>query len=183
MSLLARGVLLVVIWVLAWGAFTAVNVIVGALLAALLLLTFPPTDATARFRLRIRPVAVARLVLYLGAQLVISNVLIAREILSRRSRIRTGVIVHAIPSSSDWVLTLVANAIALAPGTMTVEATSNPSVLHVHFLLLHDVDAARRKLDRLTRLVIAVAFPDDASPSDAPPFDLPPASQPPGGDP
>jgi multicomponent Na+:H+ antiporter subunit E len=163
MSLLARGVLLVVIWVLAWGSVTAANVVVGAVLAAVLLLAFPPTDATARFRLRFRPVAASRLVIYLLGQLVTSNVLIAREILSPRSRIRTGVIVHEIPSSSDWVLTLVANAIALTPGAMTVEATSNPSVLHVHFLLLHDEAMARRRLDRLTSLVIAVAVPDDAA--------------------
>jgi multicomponent Na+:H+ antiporter subunit E len=178
MSLLARGVLLVVIWVLAWGSVTAANVLVGAVLAAILLLTFPPTDATARFRLRFRPVAVGRLLIYLLGQLVTSNVLIAREILSPRSRIRTGVLVHEIPSSSDWVLTLVANAIALTPGTMTVEATTNPSVLHVHFLLLHDEDEARRGLDRLTELVIAVAEGNDAEPAAAPP----PVDPAPGGD-
>jgi multicomponent Na+:H+ antiporter subunit E len=160
-SLLARGVLLVVIWVLAWGSIEPATIIVGALLAAVLLLAFPPTDATARFRLRIRPVALGRLLAYLGAQLVTSNVLVAREILIGRSRIATHVIVHEVPTTSDWAITLIANAIALTPGTMTVEATRDPAVLHVHCLLLSDVEGARRNLDRLTRLVLAVAVPDE----------------------
>ena len=96
MSLLARGVLLVVIWVLAWGSAAPATVVVGVVLAALLLVAFPPTDATARFRLRIRPVALLRLLAYLGGQLVTSNLLVAREILSGRSRIDTHVIVHEV---------------------------------------------------------------------------------------
>ncbi len=168
MSLLARGVLLVVIWVLAWGSVAPATVLVGALLATVLLVAFPPTDATARFRLRIRPVALARLLGYLGAQLVTSNVLVTREILSGHSRIDTHVIVHEVPSTSEWAVTLIANAIALTPGTMTVEATRDPAVLHVHCLLLSDVEGARRNLERLTRLVLAVAAPDEATGSREP---------------
>jgi multicomponent Na+:H+ antiporter subunit E len=160
-SLLSRGVLLVVIWVLAWGSVAPATVIVGAVLAAVLLLAFPPTDATARFRLRLRPIALARLLGYLGGQLVTSNILVTREILSGRSRIDTHVIVHEVPSTSDWAITLIANAIALTPGTMTVEATRDPAVLHVHCLLLSDVESAPGNLDRLTRLVLAVAVPDE----------------------
>jgi hypothetical protein len=35
---------------------------------------------------------------------------------------------------------------------MTVEATRSPAVLYVHFLLLDDVDAARRAITRLEEL-------------------------------
>jgi multicomponent Na+:H+ antiporter subunit E len=158
MSLFARMVLLVVVWVLAWGEITVVNVVVGTVLAAALLATFPPRGVGLS-RSRIRPLAIARLVGYLLQQLVVSNVLVAREILSRRSSIHTGVIVHELHGSSEWVLTLVANAIALTPGTMTVDATVDPSTLHVHFLLLDDIDKAHRSIDRLTTLVNAAAGP------------------------
>jgi multisubunit Na+/H+ antiporter MnhE subunit len=53
------------------------------------------------------------------------------------------------------VLTLMAHVIALTPGTMTVEATSDPPVLYVHFLLLDDLAEARRSLARLERLAVA----------------------------
>jgi multicomponent Na+:H+ antiporter subunit E len=162
-SLLARGLLLVLVWVLAWGSVAPATVFVGAVLAAVLLVAFPPTDATARFRLRIRPAALGRLLAYLLGQLVTSNILLAREILSGRSRIRSQVIVHEIPSSSEWAITLIANTIALTPGTMTVEATRDPPVVHVHCLLLGDVGQARRSIERLTLLVLAVVVPDEVN--------------------
>ena len=167
MSLVPRVVLLVVIWVLAWGEITVANVVVGAALAAALLIAFPPSGDAALARSGIRPLAILRLLGYLLAQLVVSNVLVAREILSPRSRVRTGVIVHEIRSSSEWVLTLVANAIALTPGTMTVDATLDPPALHVHFLLLDDVDKAHRSIERLTTLVAAAAG-HDRTPSSIP---------------
>ena len=75
-------------------------------------------------------------------------------------------IAHEIRSSSEWVLTLVANAIALTPGTMTVDATLDPPALHVHFLLLDDVEEAHRSIDRLTTLVLAAAGPSHPDPGE-----------------
>ena len=53
------------------------------------------------------------------------------------------------------VLTLIANIIALTPGTMTVDVTPDPPMIYVHFLLLSDVAEARRAVARLERLVVA----------------------------
>lgn len=147
----ARIVVLVAVWVLAWGDASPANLVTGALLAALLLAAFPSGRNATRFR--IHPVGAARLVAYVVGQLVTSNYLVAREILSRRNRVQTGVLVYRMRDPSDAVITLMANVIALTPGTMTVEATREPGELHVHFLLLEDVDAARRSLARLERLV------------------------------
>jgi multicomponent Na+:H+ antiporter subunit E len=174
MSIAARLVLLVAIWLLAWGDWTAAHVIVGVVHAVALLVAVPPTAGASRLRTGVRPLGVVRLVAYLLYQLITSNVLVSRIILSRPSRIRTGVIVHRMASRSDLVITLVANAIALSPGTMTVEATRDPSVLHVHFLMLDDVAEAHRALDRLERLVVG-AFGDPAPPSAPAPADPRPA--------
>jgi multicomponent Na+:H+ antiporter subunit E len=87
--------------------------------------------------------------------LVVSNVLVARQILARRSRINTGVIEYVPRYADDLVMTLVANIIALSPGTMTVDVTSDPALLRAHFLLLEDVEAAHRSIARLERLVVA----------------------------
>lgn len=92
--------------------------------------------------------------IYVLGQLVTSNLLVARVILSRRSRIRTGVLAYPVQDASDEVLTLIANVIALTPGSMTVDATRDPSVLHVHFLLLDDPEGARRSIARLERLAV-----------------------------
>lgn len=155
MSVVGRLVVLVAIWLLAWGEVRVVHALVGSLLAALLLVAFPMAEGTPlRFRTGIRPLGVLELVGYLLWQLVRSNVLVARQILSPRSRVRTGVITYEMRSRSDWVTTLVANIIALTPGTMTVDATRDPHVLTVHFLLLDDEQRAHDAIATLERLVV-----------------------------
>jgi multicomponent Na+:H+ antiporter subunit E len=146
-----RVVLLVVVWLLAWGEVSLANLLSGTLLALALIVAFPPRQQSVNVP-RARLLAGIRLVLYVLAQLIPSNVLVARQVLSRRSRIRTGVLAYQLERGSDEVLSLMAHVIALTPGTMTVEATREPPVLYVHFLLLDDVDAARGELARLQRL-------------------------------
>ena len=149
-----RAALLVAFWLLAWGEASVANVASGLVVATVLLVAFPPhRRATAGSGFS--PLGVARLVLYVLGQLVPSNVLVAREILSRRSRIRTGVLAYPLQHPSEEVLSLMAHVIALTPGTMTVEATRDPAVLYVHFLLLQDVERARRTVARLERLAVA----------------------------
>jgi multicomponent Na+:H+ antiporter subunit E len=149
-----RAAVLIAVWLLAWGEITVANALSGLVVAAVLLVAFPPHRRPTAPR-RVSPLGVARLVAYVLVQLVPSNVLVAREILSRRSRIRTGVLAYPLQHPSDEVLSLMAHVIALTPGTMTVEATREPSVLYVHFLLLADLDQARRTVARLERLAVA----------------------------
>jgi multicomponent Na+:H+ antiporter subunit E len=148
-----RIVPLVALWLLAWGDISVANVASGIVVALGLLIAFPPQPIGGP-RVRLRPVPMARLAGYVVVQLVVSNLLVAREIVSRRSRVRTGVLAHPLREPSDAVLSVMANVIALSPGTMTVDVTSHPAVLYVHFLLLDDVDAARRAIARLERLVV-----------------------------
>lgn len=150
MSLLARVVLLMALWLLAWGEITIANLVSGAVVITALLVAFPP-GATSRVRFDL--VAVARLVGYVVVQLFSSNVLMTREILRRRPTVRPGVLAHQLRSPSEYVVTLMTSIIALSPGTMTVDVDETATTVYVHFLFLHDVDAARASLARLERLV------------------------------
>jgi multicomponent Na+:H+ antiporter subunit E len=154
---LPRLLVLAGLWLLAWGDLSVGTLLSGLVLAAVLLISFPPesTDSS----IRVRPLGVLALLAYIGRQLVTSNVLVARQILSREARVRTGVLAYDLTYPSDEVITLMANVIGLTPGTMTVEATRHPHRIYVHFLLLDDVDTARRGVERLERLVVGAIEP------------------------
>jgi multicomponent Na+:H+ antiporter subunit E len=148
-----RVAVLVALWLLAWGEASVANVVSGVLVAGALLVAFPPDARRAGGRVRL--LGALRLGAFVARQLVTSNYLVAREILGWTSSVRTGVLAYDVQRPSDQVVTLMANVIALTPGTMTVEATRDPAVLYVHFLLLDDVAGARRAISRLEELAVA----------------------------
>jgi multicomponent Na+:H+ antiporter subunit E len=149
-----RVALLLLLWLLAWGEASVGNVVSGVLLAVALLVAFPARRPT-RAGPTVNLLGAVRLALHVVVQLVPSNVLVAREVVARHSRIRAGVLAYPLHHQSDELLSLMSNVIALTPGTMTVEATRDPATLYVHFLLLDDIERARRTVARLEELAVA----------------------------
>lgn len=164
MTDLARVATLVVLWLLAWGEASLANLLSGVLVAGALVVAFPLRHG-AHTHVFVRPAGVVRLLLHLCRQLVASNLLVAREILSRRSQVRTGVLAYPVQHESDQIVALMANVIALSPGTMTVEVTSDPRVIYVHFLLLEDVEEARRAVAHLEDVIAGALGPPTPSPA------------------
>jgi multicomponent Na+:H+ antiporter subunit E len=144
--------LLVTLWILAWGQLTFANLASGVVVTAALLLAFPPRRQ--RGNVRFNAAGGVRLAAYVAAQLVTSNVVMARQILRRNTARHAGVLAHHLRQPSDEIATLMSSVIALSPGTMTVDVTPDSSIVYVHFFDLRDVEAARASLARLEQRVI-----------------------------
>jgi multicomponent Na+:H+ antiporter subunit E len=153
MSSLGFAAVLVAIWVLLWGTLSVANVLSGVLVAAVLIVAVPGTTRRAHLP-TVRPLALARLVVHVVAQVVAANITLARQILGRRAPIRTGVVAVSLPECSDGLLALIANLVALTPGTMPVEVNRTPPVMYVHVLYLRDVDEVRREVGHLRNLAV-----------------------------
>jgi multicomponent Na+:H+ antiporter subunit E len=154
MRIVGRVALLVALWLLAWGDLSLANLLSGAAVAGGVLVAFPPGPRPPG-RLRARPGGVARLAGHVASQLVISNVLMARQILSRRPEARPGVVAHRLRQPSEEVVTVMTSVIALSPGTMTVDVDSTSHTIYVHFFRLSDIAAAHAALDHLEQLVVS----------------------------
>jgi multicomponent Na+:H+ antiporter subunit E len=153
MRILGRILLLLALWLLAWGQVTLANVVSGVAVASALLVAFPPVRR-AGAPLHLRPAGAARLGAYVVTQLLTSNVVMAREVLRRRSKAQPGVLAHRLQHPSEEIVTLMTSVIALSPGTMTVDVDADSRTIYVHFLFLRDVDAARASLARLEQLAV-----------------------------
>ena len=154
---------LAVLWVLLWGTASPANVLSGLLVAVLLVLIVPglrrPRGAP---RVRLRPIAIARLVGYMLVTTVRSNVELARDVLSPASRRHTAVVGVPLPACSDELLTLISNLLAISPGTMPIEIRWDPVVLYIHVLRLTDVEDVRRQVLHLTDLAVNAFGSDQA---------------------
>jgi multicomponent Na+:H+ antiporter subunit E len=151
-----RVVWLAALWVVLWSDLSVANVVGGLLVAALVVGLF---DSWRDRPVTVRPLAALRFVAVFSVMLVQSTVSVARTVLWPRGRITTGIVAVPLQGCSDAVVTLVADAITLTPGTLTLEARRDPLVLYVHVLDARDLDAVRRDVRRLEVLAVR-AFGD-----------------------
>lgn len=152
---------LAVVWVALWGQVTIGNVLCGLVVGTALLVVL---RGAGPHRLRaMRPLQTLMFLGYFLKELVQSNVVVAREVVSPRNRIREGIIEVTLPHTTPTIATVVANAITLTPGTLTLEAVAEgrSARLYVHVLHLHDVESVRGDLEYL-HYRAAKAFGDDA---------------------
>jgi multicomponent Na+:H+ antiporter subunit E len=151
---------LTVLWVALWGELSAANVLGGLLVAAAAIWLLPMPGQP--FGVRVRPWHAAVFAAYFAFKLVQANLLLAWEIVTPRNKIRTGIVAVPVRGCSDMLVALVANAITLTPGTLSLEVRRDPATLYVHVLHLRHPDEVRREVLRLERLAI-LAFGDDAA--------------------
>lgn len=155
----ARVLLLAAIWVILWSDLSVANVASGLVVALGITIVF---DVHPEGRLIVRPVHVARFTLYLGWKLVESTVVVARAVLSPRGAVHTGIVAVPLRGCSDAVVTLIADAISLTPGTLTIEVRRDPPVLFVHALDLRDVTRVQAEIRTLEVLAVRAFGSDEA---------------------
>jgi multicomponent Na+:H+ antiporter subunit E len=143
---------LTAVWVGLWGSISAANVL-GGLAVAVLLVGALPLEAVTGSGI-LRPLAALRFLATFARDLVSASVQVAVLVVHPRRRLRQAVIAVPVPGASDALLTLLANAISLTPGTLTLEVDRPGSTLHVHAL---DVGSGPHGVERLRSDVLGTA--------------------------
>jgi multicomponent Na+:H+ antiporter subunit E len=159
----ALVVWLVVLWQLLWRDVSAANIASGlvvAVLVAAIPLPLPPVAAGHR----VRPLGLLLLLGRFAWLVVVANLTVAREIVTRRDNIRSGIVAIPLTSRSPLVTTVLADVITLTPGTLSLEVDPERGVLYVHVLHVRAVEDVRRDIEGLQRLVLAAIEPPPASP-------------------
>lgn len=152
-SLLLAG-WLVVLWVVLWGDVSLANV-VGGLVVALPVARYAGRS-TEPGSLRIRPLAAGRFVAVVLWMLVLSTIEVAGAVF-RTSRVRSAVVGVSLRTSAPAVVTAVANAVTLTPGTTSLAVEGEPPVLYVHALLYSDRESVVADVRRLEDLAARAA--------------------------
>lgn len=152
------GAWLTFVWLALYGQFTVANAVGGAIAAAVVLALFPVPAVDARRTFR--PLPALRLFVTFVRMLVVANLTVAATVLAPSRRVRPGIIDFRLFTDDDLIVTVIANSVTLTPGTISVDATTDPAVLSVHCLAL-DADDVLDDVRRLEALAIATFAPDD----------------------
>jgi multicomponent Na+:H+ antiporter subunit E len=151
---------LTVVHVLLWGT-VSVKIVVGGLLVAVAVTALFPLPLLPR--LPLRPLRLLRLAGFLLVDLGMSGALVAWETVRYGPRARAGIVAVPLLTRSDRVITLVAGAVALAPGSFVLQIDrrgfeTGAACWYVYALGLRgpgDADRVRRQVLSLQRKVIA----------------------------
>jgi len=154
---------LVVVWFLLWGTWSWANLVSGVAvaLAVMLLLPLPPVVGG----VRVRPQWVLAFVGHFLVDLVVSGAQVAWRALGPQG-VRSGAIVQVqLRVDSDLLLTMVAEAVSLVPGSLVLDLDRERKRLAIHLLHVDDLaDVERQKLAVLAteeRLVRAFGSAED----------------------
>jgi multicomponent Na+:H+ antiporter subunit E len=143
---------LAVLWVLLWGSVSAANVLSGVALGAVIVALFPPRATAAH---TLRPVPAVQLAVVFLWEFVKANVVLAGLVLRGRRSLAPGIVAVPLQRSTDAIVTLVANAMTLTPGTLTLEVhRGEPTVLYLHCVRLDDPETVRRATQRFESLAL-----------------------------
>jgi multicomponent Na+:H+ antiporter subunit E len=148
---------LVGVWVALWGELSAANVLSGTLVALAVQTVFRragPGPAGP-----VRPLRFAWFLGYFAYKIIEANLVVAWEVITPRTRINQGIVAVPISGASDAVITSVANAVSLTPGTLTLEVHREPPTLYIHVLHLRSVEDTRRDVLYLELLLMRALAP------------------------
>ncbi len=162
---------LTLLWIALWGELTWANLL-GGLAVAIGILLFARLDRRFLGTTYFRPLWAVWYVLVVLWNLVLSNLRLAREIITPGLSTYTSIIAVPMRGGSDSVINLVANSITLTPGTMTVDVKTEGDldhdgaidgvVLYVHGMYTRDIEAVRHEILQLEALALrAFGSPDD----------------------
>ncbi|NHC46972.1 Na+/H+ antiporter subunit E [Motilibacter aurantiacus] len=146
---------LTLVWVLLWGTWSWANLISGVVVSCIVLAVLPLPAVTAGRR--VRPLALLQLAAYIARDLAVSSVQVSKLAVTPGPRVTSAVLAVRLETRSDLIITVVAEALSLVPGSVIVEIDSPTGTLYVHALGVRDAAGAerfRRSALRLERLVL-----------------------------
>ncbi|MGE0796279.1 MAG: Na+/H+ antiporter subunit E, partial [Acidimicrobiia bacterium] len=147
---------MVVLWLALWSDASPANVLGGVALAGGIVVLF---DTWHDGTIVVRPLRVLRFGLHFLFKLVQASLVVARTIVTPQHRINTGIVAVPLRGCSDAVATLVADAISLTPGTLTLEVRHDPLTLFIHALDVRNVEQVQADVRRLEVLAVQAFGP------------------------
>jgi multicomponent Na+:H+ antiporter subunit E len=134
---------LVLVWMLLWGTWSWANLLSGLLVAltVLALLPLPRVVGGAR----VRPLPLLAFLGHFVVDLLVSGAEVAWQAVRPGGVHRTAIVQVQLRADSDLLLTMVAEATSLVPGSLVLDLDREQRVMTLHLLPVRDHEDVERK--------------------------------------
>ena len=136
------NILMAILWRLFLPAWGAADYLIGFLLGAVAMSLQKPAYGR-------RLWALVTFIVYVGWEIVVSNVKLAWLVLQPKPHLSPGIIAVPLSVTSALETTILASVITLTPGTLSIDLGKNEAgerVLYVHNLVIEHPDAFRQSI-------------------------------------
>jgi multicomponent Na+:H+ antiporter subunit E len=141
--MLGKFILLFLVWIGLTNSLDIQELLVGAVVAFVITRFFTPNR---EFNLRELIIKYIKFIPIFLKNLVQSNIAVAKIVLNPKLPINTGIVKLKTSLSSDHDKLVLANAITLTPGTITVELRDNDLFIHVLNMDSLDKDVLQKEI-------------------------------------
>ncbi len=154
--LIVVNLLLTLVWAGLFGSFDSATVGSGFVVSYFFLWVIYRGDK-ARPAYFTKPPKVLSFVAYYIKEVLLSNFVVARDVLTPTHYMKPGIVAIPLRAETDFEITLLANLITMTPGTLSLDISDDRKTLYVHAMYVHDIDALRSEItDNLERLVLEI---------------------------
>jgi multicomponent Na+:H+ antiporter subunit E len=152
---LLLNAVLALVWALLTGIFEPGNLVVGFLLGYFILYAARRVVGPSTYFEKV-PQALS-FGLYFLRELLVANLRVAADVLKPHGRLQPRIIAVPLEAHTHLEVTVLANLIALTPGTIVLDVSTDRRMMYVHAMHAPDADQARREIkDGLERRLLAL---------------------------
>jgi multicomponent Na+:H+ antiporter subunit E len=145
-----RALLWNLVLALTWGAMTGSfevdNLLVGFAIGFVVMYVAERRTGEARYVRRV--VAIVKFIGFYLWELVVANLRVAYDVITPGRRSTPGILAVPLDATTDAEITLVANLLTMTPGDLSIDVSSDRSVLYIHSLYIDDPEKVRRNIKR-----------------------------------
>lgn len=150
------NILLTFIWVALTGQLDYTNFIFGYTLGFFILwMVNKSVKANTEYFYRV-PKIFAFIFMFFY-DLLKANFEVMKDVVTPNYNMKPGIVKYEMNAKTDFEITMLANMVALTPGTLVIDLSKNKKYMYIHAMYLTDVEDFKRKIDtRIERKLLEI---------------------------
>jgi multicomponent Na+:H+ antiporter subunit E len=136
-TLFILNVMLSLAWAALTGYFTPTNLVIGFVLGYAMLWIAQRKESSSVYFRKVR--LVIGFAIFFVLEVIKANLRVAYEVLTPGHQMMPGVVAIPLDARTDAEITILANLITLTPGTLSLDVSTDRSVLFIHAMYVENV--------------------------------------------
>lgn len=143
------NILLTFVWVALTGQLNYTNFVFGYILGFFLLWLLNRTRTGAK-EYFYRVPKVISFILYFFYDMLKANIEVTLDVITPNYNMKPGIVKYEMDAKTDFEITMLANMIALTPGTLVIDFSRDKKYMYIHAMYLKDIEKFKRNMKERT---------------------------------